>query len=122
MTDEQSFRVDLGSCARCGQDHDDLRFDPLSQAHDDDEWSHWASCPETDEPVLLMIMEEDVHDPLDESSGSEGEREIVNVKCRRRDPDKQLASCGNMQAYVEDLPGSSQRYECTECGATWTLG
>lgn len=42
--------IDVSDCARCGQDHT-LSFDKLTQPSQ--EWSHWAMCPATEEPVWL---------------------------------------------------------------------
>ena len=51
-----SFWTDIGKCARCGKDHEHLLFVPvLCPAK---EWTHWASCPVTSEPILKKIVEE----------------------------------------------------------------
>ena len=59
-----SFRailvVDVGHCARCGKDHADLGFARFKRPCQKDtvngfEWTHWAMCPETKEPILLRI-------------------------------------------------------------------
>lgn len=44
----------LTRCARCGQEHVDLVFQPLTQPQE--EWSHWAPCPATQEPIMLATM------------------------------------------------------------------
>jgi len=50
---ETTYRTDVGRCARCGKDHAQLEFRPLANAPD--EWTHWAMCPETNEPVLVRM-------------------------------------------------------------------
>jgi transposase-like protein len=56
---------------------------------------------------------------------TEDDKRVVNMKCKRRGPQKQLSSCGNMTAYHEVIPRDTSsdlnRYRCTECGSTWTI-
>lgn len=41
-------------CARCGEDHDSLSFRKLGHSVDGDPpLEYWATCPETDEPIML---------------------------------------------------------------------
>jgi len=40
-------------CARCGGDHDEMKFTRLS--HPSAEWTHWAPCPTNGEPLMLQI-------------------------------------------------------------------
>ena len=52
----KSVTVDVFNCARCGKDHKDLEFWKLTRQLD---MSHWALCPETQEPILLQFHEVD---------------------------------------------------------------
>lgn len=50
------FRVDLVGCARChGPGHHGLDFVRLRRPVEEDGWTHWATCPNTGEPILLRI-------------------------------------------------------------------
>jgi len=44
-------------CARCGGDHDDLTYRPFSRPIPDVDgaFTHWASCPETGDPILMRF-------------------------------------------------------------------
>lgn len=46
--------VDVRLCQRCGENHDELGFDPLSNPAD--EYSWFAKCPITQQPILLKIQ------------------------------------------------------------------
>ena len=50
---EATFCMDIGCCVRCGKDHEQIEVRPLANAAD--EWMHWATCPETGEPILVRI-------------------------------------------------------------------
>lgn len=43
--------TDIDGCARCGHKHEQLVFMPLT--HPQHEWSHWAMCPTSGEPIML---------------------------------------------------------------------
>lgn len=50
--------VDVGGCARCGGDHDDLTFHPLAANIEEDGHvlaTHWARCPSNGQPVLMRF-------------------------------------------------------------------
>ena len=47
--------VRVMQCARCGGDHDEVEFNPLTNAPQD--VSHFGMCPTTDEPILLKFTE-----------------------------------------------------------------
>lgn len=47
----------LRDCARCGKDHKNLLFVPLTNAAD--EWKWWCMCPIIQEPILLALSEDD---------------------------------------------------------------
>jgi hypothetical protein len=50
-------------CARCGGKHADLDFKPFSQNSikdsDGADWTHWALCPATGEPLILQVVQTD---------------------------------------------------------------
>lgn len=46
----------VGNCARCGMNHQSLRFERLLHEIRDSDgtvWTHWARCPTNGQPVLL---------------------------------------------------------------------
>lgn len=48
--------LDVDDCARCGQAHDGLAFKPLTNPIESslfESLTHWAMCPELDQPILL---------------------------------------------------------------------
>lgn len=52
----ERFVTDIGCCARCGEDHagvDVYRFQHRGVEH----YTHYATCPETGEPILIYIEE-----------------------------------------------------------------
>lgn len=55
----EAVRTDLQRCARCGQDHAGLWFHRMRHSMRDPErrvdWSHWAECPVTHDPVMLAV-------------------------------------------------------------------
>jgi len=62
------FVTNVFSCARCGLDHKEVHFLEFSGkpiTDQDGVWNYWAICPETQDPILLRVMTED----LEESNG-----------------------------------------------------
>jgi len=53
----QYVTINVVKCARCGQDHAQLRFERLLNPPSD--ISHWAACPVTGQPILLRFTEVD---------------------------------------------------------------
>lgn len=56
------MNIDIRYCARCEQDHKQLKFTEFSSHPIEDEesgiiWTHWALCPVLNEPILLHIKE-----------------------------------------------------------------
>jgi hypothetical protein len=45
--------VILTNCARCGKTHAELTFRELARPCE--EWTHWAPCPHTHEPILMAL-------------------------------------------------------------------
>jgi hypothetical protein len=52
---DRSFTTKVRGCARCGGDHRAVLFKPFRRACDP--FTHWAACPRTGEPILLLITE-----------------------------------------------------------------
>jgi hypothetical protein len=54
----------LGNCARCKQDHEDLTFEKLEYPHEvkSEVWTHWAPCPTNGQPIMLTILDEDEYE------------------------------------------------------------
>ena len=55
------MKVDVKSCARCGEDHDDLEFSEFTNPprFAETTYTHYATCPTRfSEPILLAIVEE----------------------------------------------------------------
>jgi len=42
--------VKIHGCARCGYDHDSIQLYELTNPTN---WTHWATCPRTDEPIMI---------------------------------------------------------------------
>jgi len=51
--------VDVRSCARCGQDHDKIVFQPFKESRHSEHIA-WALCPNYGEPILLRKVEDDM--------------------------------------------------------------
>jgi hypothetical protein len=43
--------MDVRQCARCGMDHQRLPFRKLGNPND--QFTHWATCPGTGEPIMM---------------------------------------------------------------------
>lgn len=58
----QSITTNITNCARCGDDHDKLKFTEFSKNpiidSDGTIWDFWALCPITKEPVLLKVFDD----------------------------------------------------------------
>lgn len=57
------FIIDMKGCARCGGEHVALSFSALKRPmrvecgqRDWEEFTHWATCPITKEPILAHMM------------------------------------------------------------------
>lgn len=59
MTKEK-ISVGVKHCARCQQDH---RIDFLKLVSPSSGITHWGTCPETQEPILLTIVDKDAIQP-----------------------------------------------------------
>ena len=51
---KKSIKTNLSNCARCGKSHKDIEFLKFKKKADD--YTHWAMCPNTDEPILCVVM------------------------------------------------------------------
>jgi hypothetical protein len=49
-----TVHVDVRCCARCGTDHEQLRFSEF-QGKPVEKSNYWALCPVLDEPILLEV-------------------------------------------------------------------
>lgn len=45
---------DIHHCSRCGSTHKNMVFVKLDRACK--EYTHWAECPETEQPILMRIV------------------------------------------------------------------
>lgn len=48
--------TNIGNCARCGEDHNQISFSPLNNH---EKYSHYALCPNTNQPILAWIEGEE---------------------------------------------------------------
>ena len=49
----------LRGCARCGGEHPELEFRPLTRPVEVSQqvvFTHWASCPTNGEPILMAVV------------------------------------------------------------------
>lgn len=56
--EKKPVKIGVMSCARCGQDHDELEFKPCKRGPIPTATglaTHWATCPETGDPILMRI-------------------------------------------------------------------
>jgi len=49
------MKTDIVNCARCGEDHAGMEFQEFVQKPDTGH-THWAMCPEIEQPILLVIV------------------------------------------------------------------
>lgn len=55
--------TNVGNCARCQQNHEQVTFykfinNPIRDT-DGTIWNYWRLCPNTQEPILLKVIEKD---------------------------------------------------------------
>lgn len=48
-------QIDVRGCARCGSAHDNLKVHRFENPAD--EFTHWATCPNTKDPILIKFIE-----------------------------------------------------------------
>jgi hypothetical protein len=53
--EDMPITVRVLQCARCGGDHAEVEFHPLTNPPED--VSHFGMCPTSDEPILLKFTE-----------------------------------------------------------------
>lgn len=68
--------TDVRGCARCGGEHLRLEFLPFHRPVGLD--THWAPCPQTEEPVLLRVVRRAVQAPAGPSEAA------IEAACRAR--------------------------------------
>lgn len=63
MTEEEKT-YKITSCARCGKDHEGIVYKKLTNplVHADTSFTHWAMCPDLDEPIMMYFIEKTVID------------------------------------------------------------
>lgn len=107
--------IDLVGCARCdGDGHRNLTFKKfMLPAGEDDEWTHWATCPMTGEPILMGFFDEDDEDEEDESC------DVCGNVSNKADGSRSFCSkCMPPIVADESVPeGQMQLLTCT-CGVT----
>ena len=57
------MKTNIISCARCGENHDNLEMKKLTNSitipnTNGNEIGYWAMCPKLNEPILIMVIEE----------------------------------------------------------------
>lgn len=58
-TCSKKVNTNVKNCARCGQSHDNIDFQPftistnLYDSNGDGSYTHWALCPTNGEPILF---------------------------------------------------------------------
>jgi hypothetical protein len=63
-TDTGEFvTIAVNQCARCGENHPPLSFKRAYLTPDDSPgilaWTHWALCPTTGDPILMIVVNND---------------------------------------------------------------
>lgn len=48
-----ALTLTVSDCPRCEGDHGSLSFQPFTAS---DEYTHWAACPKTGEPILVTCL------------------------------------------------------------------
>lgn len=46
----------LYRCARCGGNHRNLKVKKFKNPPKETAFSHWAKCPKTNDPILIMVV------------------------------------------------------------------
>ena len=79
--------LDVRGCARCGDDHDGVKFYELT--HPIGDYDLWAKCPENDEPILLKVIVDQESDAAVEEKAEEGDDwgfgEYLDARAAERD-------------------------------------
>jgi hypothetical protein len=50
-------RISFTNCARCGGDHKDISC--MKLARPCEQFTHWAQCPTTLEPIMVRFVDEE---------------------------------------------------------------
>jgi hypothetical protein len=56
MSEPRVVIKNIAACARCGGTHKAVRFQPFTKPPENA--THWASCPQTGEPILIRVKPE----------------------------------------------------------------
>lgn len=54
LKEQPQVITNVGNCARCHGDHLVLTFKKFT--HVQGQWTHWALCPRSQEPILLKVL------------------------------------------------------------------
>lgn len=52
--DQSDIVQNISDCCRCGNDHKELKFQRFSQSEEGCPFDIWATCPDTEEPILSV--------------------------------------------------------------------
>lgn len=58
MTRPSLFAQSIKNCARCKGDHEYIWWKPFFINEDGLDATHWALCPNTGEPILMLVKED----------------------------------------------------------------
>lgn len=68
LGDYYNMKINVNSCARCGEDHKDIEFlkltnpiiIPIEKLKETNLiiLNYWGMCPKLNEPIIMMIMED----------------------------------------------------------------
>ena len=58
-SENNELLLDIRHCSRCGGDHLQLLFNVFTRRHSSFKYSHWAMCPEMQEPIMMYIVPEE---------------------------------------------------------------
>ena len=50
------IEIDIKNCARCGKNHKKVEAKYLDNH---EKYTHWAECPLMQQPILIIVKEED---------------------------------------------------------------
>ena len=54
VDDQKEVLQNISDCCRCGKDHTELKFKRFSHSEEGCPFDIWATCPDTDEPILSV--------------------------------------------------------------------
>ena len=51
------FYTDVINCARCGETHRHVLFEPFTKTPEP--FTHYGTCPATNEPILMIVQQQE---------------------------------------------------------------